>query len=308
MMNDGDEKRKNSLEIKNGRGIDAALGDVIRGLLIKPAKEAGNLFSDGIGILSDKMRRKREKNFELGMGSVRNTLEDDNVDMKDITPPKEEELYLLMNGLSLTDDWNVRKMWAGLFAKALEPNSEVTAERPFISVLESLSPMDAKVIDLLAFYQKTESGLKESFVKFEPKSYAKVTPEEKELMNSVIETNTALRQEAFEAIHRRAEKLDLTSISQPSWAENLMRQGIIERPPIKHFWNESQTWFDKVEENLAGAIRKLDNKFEQIEQDAKRNSTEPKQIFTSIPAASQMQFEIQLTDFGKRLAEACGLL
>ena len=144
MTSDGSDGPKTSIDASVGKETDAALGDVIRGLLQKPSEAVGDLVADGIGILGDWVRRKRELNAKLGMEEVRRRLDADGVDMKDITPPKEEELHLLMNGMSLADDQNVRDMWAGLFAKALEPNSETVAERPFISVLDSLSPLDAK--------------------------------------------------------------------------------------------------------------------------------------------------------------------
>lgn len=160
MASDGSGDPKGSLDVRVGKEIDAAIGDLMRGLLKKPFEAVGDLFADGIGILGDRVKQKRELNARLGMEEVRNRLDADGVDMKDITPPKEEELHLLMNGISLADDESVRDMWAGLFAKALEPNSETTAERPFISVLESLSPLDAKVIDLLAFIQRTDTELR----------------------------------------------------------------------------------------------------------------------------------------------------
>jgi len=151
-----------------GKEIDAALGDVVRGLLRRPAEAVGDLVADGIGILGDRVRRKRELNAKLGMEEVRAKLDAADVDMKDITPPMEEELHLLMNGLSLADDENVRDMWAGLFASALKPDAETEAERPYISILESLSPMDAKIIDLLAFIQRTDADLRANAERFVP--------------------------------------------------------------------------------------------------------------------------------------------
>lgn len=70
-MAEEEEKGGSSLKISLGKEIDAALGDVIRGLLKKPAEEAGNLIADGIGILGDRVRQKREINAQLGMEEVR---------------------------------------------------------------------------------------------------------------------------------------------------------------------------------------------------------------------------------------------
>jgi hypothetical protein len=111
MTSDGSDGPKTSIDVSVGKEIDAALGDVIRGLLQKPSEAVGDLVADGIGILGDRVRRKRELNAKLGMEEVRKRLDADGVDMKDITPPKEEELHLLMNGMSLADDESIRDLW-----------------------------------------------------------------------------------------------------------------------------------------------------------------------------------------------------
>ena len=308
MASDGREKPKASFKMSVGKKIDAALGDVIRGLLKKPAKETGNLLADGIGILGDKVRRKREINAQLGMEEVRKKLEAHSVDMKDITPPKEEELHLLINGMSLTDDENVRDMWAGLFAMALEPNSDVTAERPVISVLEGLSTVDAKVIDLLAFIQRTDDELKINSKKFRPTDFAKITPEEKEEMNSTQETNSALQRDAVAAIRLKADEYGLSSIPQPSWADNLMRQGVIERTPVRHSGRSSLQLRSMDERDVLQAFGQLNQQLEQMQQVAKRNSLPPERLFSQTRFGPQLQLEVQLTGFGKHIAYTCGLL
>ena len=58
MESDGGEKPKTSIGVSVGKEIDAALGDVIRGLLKRPAEEAGTLLAEGIGILGDRVKRK----------------------------------------------------------------------------------------------------------------------------------------------------------------------------------------------------------------------------------------------------------
>lgn len=134
------KKSRNPFIVSIGKEIDAALGDIVRALFKRPSEEVGNLVANGIGILGDRVKKKREINARLGMEEVRKRLEGGGVDMKDITPPKEEELHLLMNGMSLSDDEYVREMWAGLFAKALEPNSGVSANA-LLSVFWKASPL-----------------------------------------------------------------------------------------------------------------------------------------------------------------------
>ncbi len=308
MANDGKEKPKVSLDVSIGKEIDAALGDVIRGLLKKPAKEAGNLLAASIGILGDRVKRKRELNAQLAMDEVRKKLDANGIDMKDITPPKEEELHLLLNGMSLTDDANVRDLWAGLFAKALEPNSDVTAERPFISILESLSPMDAKVIDLLAFIQQTERNLKARAKYFTPGDYAKISPDEKEQMDAFQQENSAMQHEAITAIKDRANDYGLADIESPSWADNLMRQGIIERTPIHHRQHTS-SFAPRIQddEDILRAFAELHEKLKGMEQIAERNASPPERLFSQHMFGPRLNLEIQFTEFGKRFSTSCGL-
>lgn len=204
----GDDKGEgNGTGLSIGKEIDRSLAEIITSLLKPGATEVGNLLGDTIGLAADRMRWKRQLNAHIGLGEVRKKLEAANVDMKDITPPKEEELHLLISGLSLSDDENVRDMWAGLFAKALEPNSQVSAERPFISVLQSLSPMDAKVIDFLAFAARTDEDLQRNAKKIIPKDFAKVTAEEKEIIKKHQTENVGRLRAAIKLIEDREEKI-----------------------------------------------------------------------------------------------------
>lgn len=309
MANDGSGGPKSSLDVSVGKEIDAALGDVIRGLLKRPSEAVGDLVADGIGILGDRVKRKRELNAKLGMEEVRKRLDADGVDMKDITPPKEEELHLLMNGMSLADDESVRDLWAGLFANALEPNSKTTAERPFISVLESLSPLDAKVIDLLAFIQRTDAELRVKVKSFEPKDFRNLTPEEKEQANKIQKENTELQKQAVFSIREKAEEYGLSENNSPNWADNLMRQGIIERTRVYQSKRVSAFAPEiRNERDFSKAIGELHKSLLEMQEVSKRQASSPEHIFSQHPFRLQLNLEVQLTAFGRRFASACGLV
>ena len=93
MATDNAEGPKTSVDLSVGKETDAAIGVTLKNLLVKPAEELGNLFADGIGIVGDWVKRKRVLNTKLGLTEVRNRLDADGVDIKDITPPKAEEFY-----------------------------------------------------------------------------------------------------------------------------------------------------------------------------------------------------------------------
>lgn len=309
MASDGSGGPKGSLDVSVGKEIDAAIGDLMRGLLKKPFEAVGDLFADGIGILGDRVKRKRELNARLGMEEVRNRLDADGVDMKDITPPKEEELHLLLNGMSLADDESVRDMWAGLFAKALEPNSDATAERAFISVLESLSPLDAKVIDLLAFIQRTDAKLRANAKQFAPKDFKNITLEEKEQAGKIQKENSELQQLAVSSIRQKAQEYGLFENNDSNWADNLLRQGVIERTPVRQLQKlPALATSLREQRDLARAIGEVQKKLQEIEETSKRQASPPSYVFTQPAFGLQLNLEVQLTAFGQRFASACGLV
>ncbi len=289
------EKGGSSLKVSIGKEIDAALGDVIRGLLKKPAEEAGHLIADGIGILGDRVRRKREVNTHLGLEEVRKKLESDGVDMKDITPPKEEELHLLINGISLAGDETVRDMWAGLFAKALEPDSGTTAERPFISVLQSLSPSDAKIIDFLAFAERRERILKADVREALSTGNMPIHPRKEALK---------LQEVAWLEIRQKLDGYGLGKLWS-GWGDNLFRQGLIEGLP------SPPPNIPKIPAHALGRVdsgamtKALWQGLSSVAKAAGSGHSRPHAFVNSDHPGT---LSVRLTGFGRRLAEACGLL
>ena len=308
-MSEDDDSPKISLDVSIGKEIDSALGNVVRALLQKPADAVGDLVADGIGILGDRVRLKRELNAKLGIEDVRAKLDAVGVDMKDITPPKEEELHLLMNGLSLADDENVRDMWAGLFARALMPDAETEAERPYISILESLSPMDAKIIDLLAFIQRTDADLRANIENFAPKDIMSISTEEKELAKKIGKKNAELQRQAIADIQKKSEEYGLTEKGSPSWADNLMRQGVIERTPVKQFKTLSP-FGPRIrdESDVVQALNEFHESLRESQEIAQRQAFPPEQLFSPHAFGPQLYLEVQFTAFGKRFAKACGII
>ena len=178
---------------------------------------------DGIGLLGDRIRRKREFNAQKGIEEVRRKLETSGVSLDSITPPQEEELHLLLTGLSLTDDQITRGLWTGLFAKALEPNTGISAERPFISILQSLPPLDAKLIDFLAFTIRSEIELQGQIMHAPIADYRKLTEDEKQEVEKLGKRNWQLRMAKIEAVKDKAAGYGLDNLTGSAWAENLVR-------------------------------------------------------------------------------------
>jgi hypothetical protein len=284
-----------------GKEIDRSLAEIVSALLKPAATELGHLIGDSIGIYRDRISQKRSANVQSGFEEVRKKLDAADVDMKDITPPKEEELHLLITGLSLSDDQTVRKLWAGLFANALDPKSDATAERPFLSVLATLSPLDAKVIDFLAFVAKTDAELRARALQFKPKDYRSITPEEKAEVERVQKANMTLQSEALKAIESKAKEYTLDKLDGQDWASNLFRQGVLEGVGVRR----SSPGIPSLRslEERDGLIKAFENVNRRLEVVA-RQTRPPAALFASSP----LQIGAQFTEFGTRLARACGLL
>ena len=288
--------------------IDKALADVLRGLFERPAQAVGDLASDAIGIFGDRIKRKREINAQIGIEEVRKKLEAANVEMKDITPPAEEELHLLVTGLSLTVDANLRDLWAGLFANALDPSSPVKAERPFLSVLQSLSPTDAKVIEFLTFISRTEAELRRSAKTFRPANISRISAEEESTMKGIMKVNLECQRAAIKSIEDKAKEYGFDNPPDSSWAENLFRQGVVERTPLQQPLISPPQIQRTNERTILEMANYLEKKIGVMDESAKRKASPPQKFFSRGGFGPQLNLEIQLSSFGRRFSEACGLL
>jgi hypothetical protein len=210
--------------------------------------------------------------------------------------------------MSLSDDETIRDMWSGLFARALDPNSDVTAERPFISVLQSLSPLDAKIIDLLAFIDRTNRALRMGSKNFVPKDFGNVTPDEKEQIRRTRAFNLSLQNEAVQAILEKAERYGLNPPKHPGWPDNLLRQGIIKRPSNVKLSIARPAFRNLDERSLLRVIDHLEKKLKTIEDSTNRITSPPLSVFGHAGPSHPLQLHITLTDFGERLVHACGLV
>lgn len=294
-------------KIEIGKEIDSALGDALRGLLKKPAEETGGLIAEAIGILKDKTRMKRILNTQIGMKDVARKLKDRGIDPSSIEPPKEEEFELLLNGISLSDDESVRDMWTGLFAKAISPNSGVVAERSFISTLQSLDPMDAKIIDFIAFTMKTDHKIRSKNIIFRPKDPTNITPEELSQINLLQKEQASRIKDGIKAIKQKSSEYGIDKLEGETWPINLIRLGIIERNSNNDL--SSIFYSSQNKSDINRYIYEVDNKINRINNYLSEYLKTPKKVLSEKNnLGNQIILEIRLSKFGIRLADACGLI
>ena len=165
------------------------------------------------------------------------------------------------------------------------------------------------MVALLAFIQRTDAELKAKAKQFIPKDFGQITPEEKELMTAVGKENAEMRKKAVAEIQQLAEDYGLGQKTVPNWAENLIRQGIIERTPLNQFERVSP-FPPRIHDDraLTQAIGEIHKTLRGIQETSVRRAAPPQQFFSEHTFGSQLHLEVQLTAFGNRFAAACGLI
>ncbi|WP_170377286.1 Abi-alpha family protein [Ruegeria atlantica] len=312
MPSDDDTKPKVSVDVTIGKQIDAALGDVIRGLLQKPSEEAGNLLADGIGILGDRVKRKRLLNTQLGLEETRGALEERGIELKDITPPLEEDLHVLLDGMSVSADEKVRALWSGLLASALDPNKSQSIDRPLVSAISSLSPADARIIEYVAFVVKNNRAIQQDATKaagLEGKkwlTYGDVdrVKKERQAMGPRLIT-------FMEDTSRMAAEFELQEITTADdWSDNLRRVGVIRPKPEEYTPITDAPSFSSMDVH-GGHISELLKFVEERVSEAESLSLEGLEIDFLVSRnedEQEVSLGIELTRFGEKLCQACGLL
>lgn len=300
---------ENNVDISEfGKETDKSLADIMRAALYPGAGEFGLLLKDTIGLVGDRVRLKRQQNVALAMDQTRQKLEAHQVEMKDITPPDEEELHMVIEGMSLAKTDELRNMWAGMLAKALDPASDVTIERPFVTTLESLSAQDVKIVDLLAMIDRSFTVLKFQQEGFTPKDQANLTDIEIEEAQAVGARNLQRRSDVVVSIFEKADSYGLSGTLVEGWTGNLFRLGVVELAIEKAGFRSLN--------GLAGMHKQFPDKALKtlevyLEEDVKRRhlqETEPDFLVRrSRMSGPEMDKSVTFTSFGRRFAHACGL-
>lgn len=315
-MADDDKPKGMGVSVSLGAEIDKALGDVIRGLLQKPADAVGTILGDGLGIMADKVRLKRERNLQLCLDETRKQLEAKQVDLKDITPPDEEDLHVVLNGVSLAKDDTIRGLWAGLLTSALDPSSQQSVERSITSVIEALTPVDAKIISFLVFAEREDQTCQSRNFKNlrvlqrnpQGKS-APETPEEKQEREDADHEYRSIQVYHAQRVVALAKAYEINYPPDPfakdqDWHLNLSRLGVIEPTEAKGLsrFGRIRTSADDV-----ATIQTLNAIAETIDNLAKQIRSSDERPYLLQDGNWHVTIGIKLTPFGRKFASACGL-
>lgn len=300
-----DPKSPFNMNIEMGKEIDRSLGKIITALLKPAATELGGMLGDSFGFVADRIRQKRLKNTQIGLDEVRKKLNSANINIDDIKSIREEDLYLIIEGFSLNDDEKVRDLWAGMFAEAINPNNNTMIQRPFISILQSLSARDVRVVYFIASDIKFKDEMKSKIIEFKPASFSNITPEEKLEMERIMKHNRDLYQHYFEKIDTMVKEYVLNFLEKTRFADNLLRQGVVERIPLRESFviDPFTRLLDEIDPSKL--IDHLRKQMDYLRKTSERNSESPDYLYSG---GHPWELELRFTGFGYQFAESCGLL
>ncbi|MEP1571588.1 Abi-alpha family protein [Roseibium album] len=286
-----------SIKIELAKETDKAVGEILRALLLPTASSLGGLVGDTIGIASDVVRKKRERNLKEGFSELREKLEQAGIDLDKISSVKEEELHLLLNGISLAGDKTVRDLWTGLFAQTLNPDSDISAERPFIATINSLSPIDVKILDFLATAECVSDKIRVLSTSVNNQSATR----------EAIKAFESERELLVESVVAKGRQFGLVDLSNSSWVDNLERLGLIKVPisfanPPTPAFGRSVDFQSAVERQIEALGIGMDS----MRHSLNASQDKPTQLFQRT-AIGEIVLSVSLTHFGKSFLQACGL-
>lgn len=313
MERDDKNQGKSVLNITFGKETDSAFADVLRGLLKGPAEELGKLFTDVIGFsLSDRMRRKRLQNVQAGLSETKEILGANSIDLKDITPPREEELHVVLEGMSLSADDHIRKLWSGLLASALSDSQGNGIGRPITSTISSLSPADARIIEFAAYITKEHREFQKDAriaAGVEPRRVISLADSSR--IEKAMEAMNERREETYERAVRLRESLSLVEIgAKDDWHQNLERLGLIVANPgsARRTVSPPSIRGRSVDMNdLANLANYAKSRAEEAETLA-INGFDFEYIAKFDQIRKSVRLGLQFKPFGETFCKACGLL
>lgn len=135
-----------------GEHIDKAAAkivDVVVGASAEgTATTLGNIFG---GIVGDRIRDWRTRNLIRMAADMARLFQEMDIPLSRAKSLPMGDVYALFDGASKQDNEALSELWSNLLCSAMLENTEITETRAFVQVLEQLTPIDAKILELLRF-------------------------------------------------------------------------------------------------------------------------------------------------------------
>lgn len=288
-----------------GGEIDKAAAELVTTALNIPAKEASGLLGDVVGVIADRLKVFRYENRIACILGARNRLAAKGIQLEDAKRISEGNVYDLLDGMGSAENENIRKLWSGLLANAMDPKHETNAERPHTETLRNLTKNDVLILEFLA-----------AFVRFEnwemternalPQHSTLDNEEKKKRIKASIQVFREKVEEKREVLQSLFNDLGIDEIQKDTAALlNLRRLGLIESVSERDFGNHLYLSDEKMH-YVVEAINELREEQKKSRRILAANDDGQHRVASS--NSNSIIIHIRLGRFGVHFAGACGLL
>ncbi len=111
-----------------------------------------NLFN---GLLGDRVREWRNRNFLLGAAETAEVLAERGIPLEATKALPMFEIYSIFQGMAEQDDPDVRKLWAGLLASRMNPSEKSGFDRSVSQILSTMNGSEARILNYMAEFWPT---------------------------------------------------------------------------------------------------------------------------------------------------------
>ncbi|WCR09584.1 DUF4393 domain-containing protein [Paracoccus stylophorae] len=286
-----------------GGAIDKATADLMLKAFGGSAEEAGGLVGDVIGVLRDQVSAFRFNNRRRIANRTRARLIEQGISTEDALPLPNREIGPVLEGISDVDQPALSDLWSGLIASALNPNTNLTADRSFTGTINLLSEVDALVFTLLINSKKMLSLVEE----YAPKTSPSIQSFDDRWHEKTATVSNEGRKKLFDRIQPAClyfnNALDQISPEQLSASlDNLIRLGVVTYGPDKATASRLAAFSTSISrerpEHIIGRI------LEELQKPGKLRDRW-KEYPIERATGRLPKFNIHATDWGERLAAAC---
>lgn len=127
--------------------IEAAAARVAERALNDTWTGASGFFGDVFGgLVGDRVKQWRTRNLVDALVKTRDHLEKQGVSIEHAKSLPMGEVYTIFDGVSKTDDVDLRDMWSALLSNGMNPDKDAFIDPSFPRLLGSLSGLDARIL------------------------------------------------------------------------------------------------------------------------------------------------------------------
>lgn len=287
-----------------GESLDKAAADVLKSALNLPATEASGLLGDAIGVIGDRLKVFRFENRVSCLIAAGDRLAKKGLTLEQAKQISEGEAYDLLEGMGGADNPDTRRMWAGLMASAMDPESGVSADKGFVRILEAMSQREARIIEFLADVKLFEESGRAEAQEFSAKVNEAGGDMQSEILQHWIEESNERKTVARGLLTKKASSLGELGSGD---LLNLRRLGLVET--IGHSTSPRIDFYGRGRDSreLEHLVEEIGKRIEGIETTLSVND-DSQEGAIQVTSRGDLQISCKLSRFGEQFIEACGLL